>query len=37
MEPNPQPRKTVDWRESWRPALDRILTSIEIATKITRP
>jgi hypothetical protein len=28
--------KPVDWREAWRPAFDRILTSIAIANKITR-
>jgi hypothetical protein len=30
-------RKPVDWREAWRPAFDRLLASIEIAAKLTRP
>ena len=29
--------KPVDWREAWRPAFDRLLISIAIADKITRP
>ncbi|MGN6798962.1 MAG: hypothetical protein ACTHKS_12545 [Gaiellaceae bacterium] len=31
------PSKQIDWREAWRPAFDRILTSIAIANNITRP
>lgn len=37
MEQNPQPVKTVDWREAWRPAFDRILAAVAITAKITRP
>jgi hypothetical protein len=37
MEPKEDPRKVVDWREAWRPAFDRILASIAITAKITRP
>jgi hypothetical protein len=37
MDPNTQSPKAVDWREAWRPAFDRILASIAIATKLARP
>jgi hypothetical protein len=37
MDVKAQPVKSVDWRESWRPAFDRILTSIAITAKLTRP
>jgi hypothetical protein len=32
-----EPPMRVDWRESWRPAFDRLLTSIAIAAKLTAP
>jgi hypothetical protein len=32
-----EPTLRVDWRESWRPAFDRLLTSIAIAAKLTAP
>jgi hypothetical protein len=38
MEQKAQPAAPrVDWRESWRPAFDRLLASIAIAKKITAP
>lgn len=36
MDVKARPSKAIDWREAWRPAFDRILTSIAIAEKLTR-
>lgn len=36
MEQKSDVKRRVDWREAWRPAFDRLLASIEIATKLTR-
>jgi hypothetical protein len=37
MEQKTDIKRSVDWREAWRPAFDRLLASIEIAARLTRP
>jgi hypothetical protein len=37
MEQKTDIKRPVDWRESWRPAFDRIFASLEIVAKLTSP